>query len=153
MSRKLVNVTDFLRMAHSNVAIPRMRNVPVTQRNGITQKQRDFLHRLGLGYSQLHYHAQVQAVLDVALERERHGLATPAQMRAMEDRGIENIHLKSKDEASYLLNGGKPENYDGFVVVFRFGGNNKVTGCSKSDARNIAAWLSKEYGKYEYKII
>lgn len=153
MSRSLVNATDFLKLAHSEITILKMRDIPESQRNGITQKQRNYLHNMGIGYAQLHYHGQVDAVLNVAIKREKAGLATPAQMRAMESMGVSDVHIRTKEEAAYILDGGDPEEFDGFVVMFRFNGNNTVTETTRTNARKRLTWLRLRYDKVEYRLL
>lgn len=151
--RSLVNANDFMLLANSKIRIPCMKDIPITQRNGITQKQRDYLHSMGIGYSQLRYYGQIKPVLKLAIQREKAGLASPAQMRTMQKIGITDVHLRTKEEASYIIAGGDPEQYDGFCVVFKFDGNKMLTATTRKQARELLDWLKTKYHDIEYKMI
>ena len=54
----------------------------------MTEKQRLMLRSLGLGFCQLKTKGQASAIISVAIERKRNGMATPGQMWALRELGL-----------------------------------------------------------------
>lgn len=102
----IVNYKDFLSMAMIPDDIPNIDGLYGAQRDGITEKQKTFLHQLGIGTTGLKYKGQASKVIDAALLRKKNGLATPGQMRTLKKYGVKNVHcftyLKAKAELSKL---------------------------------------------------
>lgn len=108
----IVNYKDFLEMAQIHEEIPNMDGLFGKNRDGITEKQKTFLHQLGIGTTGLKYKGQAMKVIDLALKRKENGLATPGQMRALLKHGFRNVHCYSFANAVKEL-----RKFDGFTEL------------------------------------
>lgn len=108
----IVNYKDFLDMARINEEIPNVNAFSGKYRDGITEKQKLFLRRLGIGTTGIKCKGQAHKIIDYALERERNGLATPGQMRALTKLGLKNVHCYSFNNAKKTL-----QKYDEFAML------------------------------------
>jgi len=75
-------------------------------RDGITEKQRVFIHSLGINITGLKYKAQASVVIDCVLERRENGLASIKQLQTIRNLGIKTktpLQYITKNEASKLI--------------------------------------------------
>lgn len=75
-------------------------------RDGITEKQRVFMHNLGINITGLKYKAQASVVIDCALQRKKNGLASLKQIqtiRNLKAKTSKPIHQLTISEASVIL--------------------------------------------------
>jgi len=75
-------------------------------RDGITEKQRVFIHNLGINISGLKYKAQASVVIDCVLKRREQGLASMKQLQTIRNLKVKTkkpIQLLTKDEAGIIL--------------------------------------------------
>lgn len=112
----IVNYKDFLDMAMIPDEIPNIDGLYGAQRDSITEKQKTYLHQLGIGTTGLKYKGQASKVIELALMRKNNGLATPGQMRTLQKYGVKNVHcftyINAKNELSKL---------DGFMILRKDG--------------------------------
>lgn len=87
-----VNYKDFFKMTNCTKEVPNMNGLFGKNRDGITEKQKTLLHSLGIGTTGLKYKGQASIVIDYALYRRQHGMATPGQMRTLLKNGVKNVH-------------------------------------------------------------
>ena len=102
----IVNYKDFLRMAKVNVRIPTKLELKGKQADGTTSEQQKTLRKFGIGFTGLIYKKQAMIVIDIAIQRAKKHLATPGQMRALEEDGIPDVHKRTFKEAIWILHGG-----------------------------------------------
>lgn len=157
-TRKLVNAKDFLRLAGMSDRIPYLREFTGKKTDGITEAQRECLHSLGIGYSDIRCKGNAMEIISVALKREKAGLATPAMMKRLEEMGVKKVHLRTKKEAAYIFNGGSPEEYEGLIIFITFDMPNikacKATACSRAYAKNMTLRLQEIGGtNIRFKVI
>ena len=135
----IVNAKEFLSFSGKSIEIPYLCELKGKNQDGITVEQKKYLHKLGIGWSQLRYKGQAQIVLDVAIERLEKHLATPGQMRKLADMGVSIVHKRTFKEAKYILNGGSPDAYKGLLItiIYDHGTNKqcKLTARSRRDAK------------------
>lgn len=108
----IVNYKDFLEMAQIHEEVPNMDGLFGKNRDGVTEKQKTFLHNLGIGTTGLKYKGQASMIIDLALQRKNNGLATPGQMRALLKHGVKNVHCFSFNNAVNTL-----RKFDGFIEL------------------------------------
>ena len=75
-------------------------------RDGITEKQRVFIHNLGINISGLKYKGQASAIIDCVLSRREKGLATMKQLQTIRNLKIKTpkpIQFITKAEAGQIL--------------------------------------------------
>jgi len=75
-------------------------------RDGITEKQRIFIHNLGINISGLKYKAQASIIIDCVLERRKQGLASMKQLQTIRNLKVKTrkpIQMLTKDEACAIL--------------------------------------------------
>ena len=99
----IVNYKEFFELANIKINIPELNTMGGKYRDGATNKQKQFLHKLGVGWTGLAYKGQITIVIDAALDRERKGLATPGQMRKLRNLGLRDVSkITFKDAADIL---------------------------------------------------
>ena len=75
-------------------------------RDGITDKQRTFIHALGINISGLKYKAQASIVIECIIQRRRKGLASIKQLQTIRNLKIKTnkpLQLITKDEATKII--------------------------------------------------
>lgn len=75
-------------------------------KDGMTEKQRTFIHNLGINIVGLKYKAQASVVINCVLERRNKGLASIKQIQTIRNLNIKlnkPIQVITKDEASKIL--------------------------------------------------
>ncbi len=99
----IVNVGEFMVMAKVQKSMPTLSMLAGKYRDGVTDKQKSFLRTLGIGTSQIKYKGQASFVLEIALDRKNRGLATPGQMRALKEHGLDDVHNITFRQAVQIL--------------------------------------------------
>ena len=149
---------EFLMLSNKELEIPYLKELTGKNRDGITQKQKDCLHRFGIGYTGLRYKKQASLVIGYAIERENNHMATPAQMRHLHRIGVPNVCDLTYKEAWCLINGCEPDMFEEFTIVFMFDTNSgkdwKITETDKEAAHERFKFL-KEHGatNIRYKVL
>lgn len=76
-------------------------------KDGVTEKQRTFLHSLGLNIVGVKYKAQASILIETCLKRRELGLASIKQLQFIRNMGLcpkrKSLHELTKDEASRIL--------------------------------------------------
>ena len=75
-------------------------------KDGITEKQRAFIHSLGINITGLKYKAQASVIIDCCLSRKAKGLASIKQLQTIRNMKIKckkPIQYLTRDEASEIL--------------------------------------------------
>ena len=75
-------------------------------KDGMTEKQRTFIHSLGINITGLKYKGQASVVIDCVLERRSKGLASIKQLQTIRNLGVKTkkpLQLITKDEASNII--------------------------------------------------
>lgn len=76
-------------------------------KDGITEKQKQFLHSLGLNVTGVRYKAQASILIDTCLKRREQGLASIKQLQYIRNMDAcpkrRSLHELTKDEASRIL--------------------------------------------------
>ena len=76
-------------------------------KDGITEKQKSFLHSLGLNVVGVKYKAQASILIDTCLKRKELGLASIKQLQFIRNMDAcpkkKSLHELTKDEASKIL--------------------------------------------------
>lgn len=75
-------------------------------KDGVTEKQRTFIHNLGINIAGLKYKAQATVVINCVLERRSKGLATIKQLQTIRNLKLKTskpLQMITKDEASQIL--------------------------------------------------
>jgi hypothetical protein len=122
MSKTKVNFMEFMLLAREPLAPKRKAQMKFTWGEQITPKQKETMHNFGIGYSSMLYRGQAVIVIEAAVKRLEKGLASPAQMRTMYIMGVEDVHKRTFKEASYIINGGVPDEYPGLSFTFLLDG-------------------------------
>lgn len=75
-------------------------------KDGITEKQRAFIHSLGINITGLKYKAQASVIISCVIKRKENGLASIKQLQTIRNLGIKTktpIQYITRDEASNIL--------------------------------------------------
>ena len=75
-------------------------------RDGVTDKQRTFIHSLGINITGLKYKAQASVVINCVMERRAKGLASIKQLQTIRNLGVKTsvpLQYITKDDASKIL--------------------------------------------------
>ena len=120
-----VYVQDFFELAGVNMEFPKASEMTGWQKDGITNKQKDYLHVLGLGNTGVEYKYHAMKAIDLAVSRAKKGLATPQEMRDMKCLGIKNVHIRTHKEAQYILRNYwrkdfDPDEYNGLRITCKY---------------------------------
>ena len=100
---QIVNYRDFLLLSGERLYVPDLNDLYGRQRDPITEPQKNYLRRLGVGYSGLKYKGQAMVVLDLLVRRSNTAMATPGQLWALHRRGFKDLTDMSFEEASRIL--------------------------------------------------
>ena len=95
----IVNYKEFLKLAGAR---------PIPDELGkfdkpITAAQKEMLHKMGIGFSDIDNRYKADIVLSVANYRMKKGLATPGQMRMLRKLGVSDVGKKTFEEASDII--------------------------------------------------
>lgn len=75
-------------------------------KDGITEKQRVFIHNLGINITGLKYKAQASVIIQCAIDRKNNGLASIKQLQTLRNLDVKlhkPIQYITKDEASNII--------------------------------------------------
>ena len=88
------------------IEIPRLDACFGKYKDGITEKQRTFIHNLGINIAGIKYKGQASIIIDCVIKRREQGLASIKQLQTIRNLGIalkKPIQFITKDEATNIL--------------------------------------------------
>ena len=101
----IVNYKEFLRLIDCNRPLPSKASLQGRMCDGITVSQQAALRKLGIGATGIRYKGQATFILCIAIKRANNRMATPGQMRKLEQLGFQKVGKFTYKEAfQYLSN-------------------------------------------------
>jgi len=98
-----VNYKEFFRMIGIERELPNKYGLKGRMCDGITVSQQIALRNLGIGTTGIKYKGQASIVLDLAIGRAKRHMATPGQMKKLEQLGFQKVGEFTYSEAFQYL--------------------------------------------------